>query len=253
MTTSPHEQRLSEDFGFHRTVGDESRSSLRKYEDLVVGERGLGALLRHELLLGTIAFVPGLAGLWLRQKLYRFLLRHIGRGVVIGRSVAFRHPGKIAIGDRSAVDDYAVLSALGGPESEIVIGERVFVGRHTVLKTRGGRIRLADDADIGPACRIGTTQKIEIGRYVLVAANCSIGLATHEFADPSTPIALQGLRRKGGVVIEEDVWLSVNVVVLDGVRIGRGSVVGAGSVVTKDVPPYSIAVGIPARVTGSRT
>ena len=66
------------------------------------------------------------------------------------------------------------------------------------------------------------------------------------------PMARQGFQSKGGVEIEDDVWLGAHVVVLDGVKIGRGSVIGACSLVTKDVPPYSIAYGVPAKLHGSR-
>jgi acetyltransferase-like isoleucine patch superfamily enzyme len=71
------------------------------------------------------------------------------------------------------------------------------------------------------------------------------------FADPDRLIAEQGITARG-IVIEDDVWLGGGAVVLDGVRIGRGAVVGAGAVVTQDIPPYAIAVGVPARVVGSR-
>jgi acetyltransferase-like isoleucine patch superfamily enzyme len=66
------------------------------------------------------------------------------------------------------------------------------------------------------------------------------------------PIRRQPLHSKGGIVIEDDVWLGVGVIVLDGVRIGRGAVVGAGAVVTKDLPPNSISSGAPARVVKMR-
>ena len=62
----------------------------------------------------------------------------------------------------------------------------------------------------------------------------------------------QPLASKGPIVIEDDAWLGLGVIVLDGVTIGRGAVIGAGAVVTGDVPPYAIAVGVPARVVGSR-
>ena len=71
------------------------------------------------------------------------------------------------------------------------------------------------------------------------------------FDDPDTPIWQQG-KRAGKIVLESDIWLGCGVRVLRGVRIGRGSVVGAGAVVTRDLPPYSIAIGIPARVVGQR-
>ncbi len=74
---------------------------------------------------------------------------------------------------------------------------------------------------------------------------------SHNFSDPNIPINQQGLTCKG-ILIEDDCWLGTGVRVLDGVTIGRGSIVGAGAVVTKSLPPYSIAVGVPARVIDRR-
>jgi acetyltransferase-like isoleucine patch superfamily enzyme len=75
--------------------------------------------------------------------------------------------------------------------------------------------------------------------------------SNHVFEDPKTPIRLQGIRAEG-IIIKDDVWLGTGVRVLDGITIGKGSIVGAGAVVTKDVPDYAIVTGVPARVTGWR-
>ena len=99
----------------------------------------------------------------------------------------------------------------------------------------------------------GVLGNLSIGRDVLIAAHCSFISAQHVFGDLSQPIRAQGLTTRGDIVIEDDVWLGMGVRVMDGVRIGRGSVVGANSVVTRDVPPYSVAVGAPARVIRKRT
>ena len=92
---------------------------------------------------------------------------------------------------------------------------------------------------------------IQIGNNVLIGPNCVLRAADHVFSDITQPINRQG-HIGGRIIIEEDCWLSANVVVLRDVTIGKGSVIGAGAVVTKSIPPYSIAVGIPARVIGQR-
>ncbi len=74
----------------------------------------------------------------------------------------------------------------------------------------------------------------------------------HLFKDPNKPIQLQGSEAKG-IIIEDDVWIGHSVSVLDGVRVGKGSVLGAGSVINKDVPPYSVVGGIPAKVLRKRS
>ena len=93
--------------------------------------------------------------------------------------------------------------------------------------------------------------EIFIGNNVLIGPYCILRAADHEFRNPNKLIKEQG-HRSGRIVIEDDVWLGARVTVLKDVTIGKGSVIGAGSVVTKDIPPYSIAVGVPAKVIGKR-
>lgn len=91
-----------------------------------------------------------------------------------------------------------------------------------------------------------------IGNNVAIAPNCTIIGVNHSFDRLDVPIRLQGVNTRGGVVIEDDVWIGANCVILDGVTIGSGSVIGAGSVVTKNIPAFSIAVGNPCKVIKSR-
>jgi virginiamycin A acetyltransferase len=94
---------------------------------------------------------------------------------------------------------------------------------------------------------------IAIGAGALIAANCTLAATEHAFADPDRPIREQGFRPgRGGVVIEDDVWIGANSVLLDGAHVGRGSVVGATSLVRGTLPPYCIAYGRPATVQGWR-
>ncbi len=92
---------------------------------------------------------------------------------------------------------------------------------------------------------------ITIGNGVRIAARSSILSVNHEFEDSSQLILNQGLRLEK-VVIEDNVWIGINAVVLPGVKIGEGSIISAGAVVTKDVPPFSIVGGIPAKVLKNR-
>lgn len=92
---------------------------------------------------------------------------------------------------------------------------------------------------------------LTIGDNCRIAHGCSFISEDHVFSDPDTPIWRQG-KRAGPIVLEDDVWCGCGVKVLRGVCIGRGSVIAAGAVVTRDLPPYSIAMGIPAKVVGVR-
>ncbi|MCD6461281.1 MAG: acyltransferase [Thermoplasmata archaeon] len=92
---------------------------------------------------------------------------------------------------------------------------------------------------------------VEIGNNVLIGPRVIIHSANHRFADRETPIRYQGHEYRR-VVIEDDVWIGGGAIILPGVRIGKGAVVGAGAVVTKDVPPFSVVAGVPARVIKER-
>lgn len=104
---------------------------------------------------------------------------------------------------------------------------------------------------IGPNVCIADPRDIKIGKYCMSASHSGIYANNHNFAERIEPMRHQGITRKG-IVIEDDCWLGHGVTVLNGVTIGKGSVIGAGAVVTKNIPPFSVAVGIPAQVTKSR-
>ena len=93
---------------------------------------------------------------------------------------------------------------------------------------------------------------VSVGNFVMIAPNVSIYSRTHMYSDFETPMVLSGNSEIREVIIEDDVWIGINAVVLPGIRIGKGSIIGANSVVTKDVPPYSIAGGVPAKIIKSR-
>lgn len=228
------------------------QSPLHKYADIVIGRPGWWRLFKYELVTLFCMPTPGMLGFGLRQLFLPRILRRQGKGAVWNRNVTLRHPHKISIGRRCVIEEYCSLNAQGDDQSGITLGEEVLLGRGTVLGTRNGTIEIGDYSNIGANCRLGTTSRIRFGKHVLLAANCYIGGAQHKFDRLDLPIMRQGYDSKGGVVIEDDVWLGAGVMVLDGVTIGTGSVIGAAAVVTRDIPPYSIALGIPAKVVGSR-
>ncbi len=93
---------------------------------------------------------------------------------------------------------------------------------------------------------------ISIGNYVMIAPNVAIYSKTHNYHDINTPMVLSGETEMKEVIIEDDVWIGINSVILPGVKIGEGSIIGANSFVNKDVEPYSIMGGIPARLIKKR-
>lgn len=160
---------------------------------------------------------------------------------------AFRYGAHVFIGDDVVIHQ---VDSRGGA---VVLGERVFINKDTIIETaQGGSITIGDDSHIQPRCHFAAyLSPITIGRQAQIAPYCAFFPYDHSIA-PGKSMFLQPLRSKGGIVIEDDVWLGVGVTVLDGVRIGEGAVVAAGAVVTRDVPPGAIVGGVPARVIGRR-
>lgn len=139
--------------------------------------------------------------------------------------------------------------------TSITIGARTLVDAFVKIKPAGG----SGDVIIGADCALNsgtvlyTGNGIAIGDAVLIAANCTLAPTNHEFRDPARRIRDQGFQpSRGGIVIEDDVWLGAGVVVLDGAVIRKGAVVAAGSVVRGEVEAYAIYAGAPAGRVGTR-
>ena len=158
-----------------------------------------------------------------------------------------KYGSNVFIGDRVLIyEDH------GGGTVEI--GSGVHLHSDVTIQTgAGGSVTIGDDTHVQPRCQFSAYRgPITIGRRVEMAPNCAFYPYDHGM-DVDTPIRRQPLQTRGGINIEDDAWLGYGVVVLDGVRIGKGAVIGAGSVVTSDVPDNAVAVGVPARVVKDRT
>jgi len=159
----------------------------------------------------------------------------------------------LRLGANVFIDDGALIyqNHQGGP---IEIGDRVRIQNDTHVTSReGGSVKIGSDTHIHRGCQIKAAMApIEIGCGVQIAARCAFYSYDHGYA-PDEPIASQPLQTKGGITIEDEAWLGYGVIVLSGVRIGTGAIVGAGAVVTRDVPAGAIAAGVPARVMKNRS
>ena len=151
------------------------------------------------------------------------LYQRRGRGSKIYRSVRMDTPPyrRFSIGGKSVVESYSCINNAVG---DVVIGDHTRIGLHNTI--------------IGP---------VTIGNHVNLAQGITVTALNHNFSDARKHIDQQGVST-AAVTISDDVWIGANAVVLPGVTIGRHSVIAAGAVVTKDVPPYSVAAGVPARI-----
>ncbi|MDD3925973.1 MAG: acyltransferase, partial [bacterium] len=227
---------------------EDGRSPLANYMEMVLGQGGLAGLLRYEASLATCGSIPGAAGFFLRSRIYPGLMGRVGRKVFFGRDMVLRHPQKICLGNSVYCDDYTVLDAKGSDNRGISVGDNVIIGRATVLSCKNGDIEIGENTNIAMNCFIQSSKRVVIGANVLIAPYCYlIGGGSHRHDRTDIPIMAQGQQVRE-LVIGDDVWLGAGVKVMDGLTIGSGSIIGAGAVVTRDIPPYSIAVGMPARV-----
>ena len=128
----------------------------------------------------------------------------------------------------------------------------VRIGRGCQLYAEGGTLDMGEDAALSPGVTVDASGGlIRIGKQVAIGPGTVLRAANHCFDSLEKPIMLQG-HLYGEIVIEDDVWIAANCTITPGTRIGHGAVVGAGAVVTRDVEPYAIVGGVPARVIGSR-
>lgn len=228
------------------------KSPFKKYRELVAGRAGFFYFLKYELVIFLFGGLPGLLGLVLRSIFYRWLFKKIGRGVVFGRNMTIRQPQKIEIGDGVIFDDNSVMDAKSEAKTALKIGHNCFVGRNSIISCKGGQIEIGQLVNIGINCLIHSDKKVAIGDNCLIASYAYIvggGLYKAERTD--IPIREQGQIYRE-IFIEEDVWIGAGAKVLSGVTVGRSSIIGAGAVVTRDIPAYSVALGIPAEVVKSR-
>lgn len=139
----------------------------------------------------------------------------------------------------------------GGP---VKFGNGIHIHNDTIIETgAGGSLIIDDDTHIQPRCQFSAyLSVVKIGCGVEIAPNCAFYPYNHGFK-PDESIARQPLETKGGITIDDNSWIGFGVIVLDGVHIGKGAVIGAGSVVTKSIPDGAIAAGVPARVIRMRT
>lgn len=229
---------------------------------------------KTSILTTLVGWIPLPPGQMLRNFLYRIIFKQVGSPVRIRPHVKFTDARWLAIDDRATLEPQVCIDipqmndvyigksvklhqgvriSCRGENGRVFLGEKVCLDRGVDVKVHyGGQMIIGDRTYIGPYTCMSGFGKIEIGKDCLIASHSSIYAHNHNFSNPNKKIAEQGFSIKG-ITIEDDCWLGSGVKVMDGVTIGKGSVIGAGAVVTKDIPPYSVAVGVPAKVISQRS
>jgi acetyltransferase-like isoleucine patch superfamily enzyme len=182
----------------------------------------------------------------------RIFLAHLNKKGYISPTATIHHDS-LRLGNNVFIGDRVVIykDRGGGP---VEIGNRVSLYGESFIQTgQEGSLKIGDNSHIHQRCQISAYMSpISIGCRVQIAPNCAFYPYDHGVVAGQSIIE-QPLTTKGGIVIDDDAWLGFGVLVLDGVHIGKGAVVGAGSVVTCDIPDGGIAVGVPARLIKIRS
>ena len=121
-----------------------------------------------------------------------------------------------------------------------------------MIQGKTNDLTIGNKTDIGSNVIISSVSGIFIGNSVLIGPKCCIGGARYETSVIGIPMMEQGIYSKGSIVIQDDVWIGAGAIILDGAKIGKGCIIGAGSVVIKDIPDYAIVVGVPAKIINYR-
>ena len=187
----------------------------------------------------------------LRNEYYKGVLKYMGENVNIGAGVKIHNPQLVSIDDNTFICDGVTIFARDN--TEIIIGKNVLLHERVYIdtETAGGYIHIADDVYIGTGTTLFGHKGLEIGDHVLMAQNITLTPYSHIFDDPDADIITQGGHSKK-VTIGRDAYIGMGVDIMYSGDIGEGSVIGSGSVVVKPIPPYSVAVGNPAKVIKER-
>ncbi|RJO65755.1 MAG: acyltransferase [Candidatus Omnitrophota bacterium] len=177
-------------------------------------------------------------------------ITRMGRGVYISPLAEIRYPHRITLAEDVVLERHSRLCA-NGKNAVISIGANTTVSPYALLKSNDGKIVLGACCSVNDYAILYGYGGLTIGNNVHIASHVVIVASQHDYAKLETPDFSKDMRGKG-IKIEDNVWIGAHAVILDGVAIGTGAVIGAGAVVTKDIPPFSVAVGVPASVIKTR-
>lgn len=206
--------------------------------------------------LGTMFGIIFERSMMLVRGIFRKIFFKKSKGILfIGKRVKIKNKKKISFNGSATIEDGCFIQALS--KGGITVGNNFSLGRNSiiectgVIRELGEELIIGDNVGIAANAFIAMRGKVEIGSNTIFGPGVSIHAENHNFSDVDKPIKLQGATRKG-VKIGEDCWIGSKAVILDGVTIGSHSIIAAGAVVTKDIPEYCIAGGVPAKVIKMR-
>ena len=187
-----------------------------------------------------------------RFKTYKRIQSYKQRFLSFCRRLSFIVNPMVRIGNLCFIEKKACIRTVGHWGCGTVsMGKNCFLGEGAMLIAQGGDISIGDNSSINQYTIIYGMGGAKIGNNVRIGPRCTIIPQNHNYKRKDSLIISQGMSSKG-IEIEDDVWIGAGVIVVDGVLIRKGSVIGAGAIVTKDTEPYSVNVGVPAKKIGER-
>lgn len=170
----------------------------------------------------VVSIIPGQIGKFFRRNIYKLFINS-GKGLCLETGIVIRGA------------------------KNIILGKNCRIARNSSLYSRNGTLKIGDNFAMNSNSTLGADNgEINIGDNVIIAQNVVLRAADHEYTYSDRPMISQGHRR-GIIDIEDDVWIGANSVITRDVMIGKGCIIAAGSVVTKDIPSYTVAGGVPAK------
>ena len=236
-----------------RILSDKGKSSYEKYRELTTGDAPFLRFLLYELLAIILVPFPGALGIFLRRIVYKNrFFRGCGKGLIVGRNCIFRHPSKITIGNNVTVDDNCLVDARGTEGGGIVLEDGAIINRNSIVQSKGGDILIGKNVAIGSNSSLVSWSGLKIDEGSILAGGCYVSAGKFDYTDLETSVLDQETYSSGPIEIGRNVWIATRVTILDGVQIGKDSIISAGSVITGVIPPRSIAAGNPAKVVFQR-
>ena len=185
--------------------------------------------LIFQIYISITSSIPTEIGIRLRAVAYRPLFKKCGRNLRVDSGVTILGFENISLGDNISIMKNSYIYAHDG--GELTIGDNFTLNSNSQLGASFGKIIIGSDCAIAP--------------------NCILRASNHRFDNPDIPFRKQG-HTYGEIILEDDIWIASNCVITPDTVIGKSSIIGAGSVVTKDIEPYSIVGGVPAKLIRKR-
>lgn len=201
---------------------------------------------KNILLLDKLIIIWHIFNKFIRGLVVRIFIKKVKGFLFVGRNVKITHGNHIICGKYVKFEDYTEIHGLCS--EGIIFGNYVTISRGVMIrpssyygKDLGKGLIMGNNSSIGPYGYIGCSGKIVIGNNVMFGPKCSLFAENHVFSNKDMVIKEQGVKQSG-IIVEDDCWIGSNVIILDGVTIGKGSVIGAGAIISKNIPPNSIVI-----------